>query len=129
VTARIIKHGEWEDNYDDPEHPIPSLDALDVQTIKKSGGSDLFIVVASPLRADVRSQQRLLEKISIYLKFLATPSFTNSCGKATPLNTNLIVKLHPASDPEIHALLERSKPWVASGGASLKIERIDLQEH
>jgi hypothetical protein len=41
VTAPIVKDGEWEVNYDDPSHPIPSIYALDIEAVKKTGGSDL----------------------------------------------------------------------------------------
>jgi hypothetical protein len=117
-------HGKWEDNYDDPSHPIPSLTALDVQTVKKDGGSDLSIIVASPLQADERSQRRLLDKIEIYLRFLKTPEFESSSGVATPETTSIVIRIHPDSDPVVFELIERCRSWVHSGGASLRVELI-----
>jgi hypothetical protein len=90
VTAPIFMHGKWEDNYDDPSHPIPSLTALDVQAIKKGGGSDLLIIIASPLQADERSQRRLLDKMEIYLKFLKTPEFESTLKDAPQLPTHAL---------------------------------------
>ena len=107
MSAPIVMHGKWEDDYDDPSHPIPSLTSLDIQAIKIGGGSDLVIVVASPLEADERSQRRLLSKIEIYLGFLATPEFQSTSGVATPECTSIIVQLHPASDNVIFELIER----------------------
>jgi hypothetical protein len=119
-------HGKWEDNYDDPTHPIPSVTALDVQTIKHGGGSDLAIIVASPLQSDERSQRRLLDKIEIYLKFLQTSEYQSGSGIATPENTRIVVRLHPDSDPAILDLLERCKPWVTKGQATLVVTPLEL---
>jgi hypothetical protein len=73
MAAPIIQHGKWGDNYDDPDHPIPSLTALDVHGIRKGGGSDLIVVVASPLGFDEKSQKRLLDKLDIYLRYVISP--------------------------------------------------------
>lgn len=127
MTAPIITHNEAEDTYDDPSHPIPSLTSLDIQVVKKTGGSDLVIVIASPLSADERSQRRLLDKIDIYLGFLTTPTFQESSGIADPGNTSIIIKIHPGSDNEIFELIERCKPWVQDNNASLKFELLDQQ--
>jgi hypothetical protein len=97
MTAPITMHGNWEDNYDDASHPIPSLTSLDVHAIKKGGGSDLAIIVASPLQSDERSQRRLLDKIEIYLRFLKTPEYESSCGVAAPDNTSIIIREPPAT--------------------------------
>ena len=72
MTAKIVKHGEFSDNYDDPNHPIPSITAIDINTVKTSGGSDLFVIVAAPLAFDEKSQKRVLDKIELYLTFIQT---------------------------------------------------------
>ena len=126
MAAPIVMHGKWEDNYDDPTHPIPSLNALDVQAVKFGGGSDLTIVVASPLQADERSQLRLRSKLQNYLGFLSTPEFQAASGAATPENTSIIVQIHPASHEAIFEFLDRCKPWVLSYNASLQVKLIDL---
>jgi hypothetical protein len=129
VTAPKIKHGDWEDNYDDPSHPIPSIDALDIEAVKKTGGSDLVIMIASPLSADQRSQHRLLDKSQIYLKYLKTPEFQLHSGIATPENTSIIIRIHPGSDAAILELIEKCKPWVQANAASLKLEILDQGRH
>jgi hypothetical protein len=126
MAAPIIMHRKWEDDYDDPTHPIPSLTSLDIQAVKIGGGSDLVIVVASPLQSDEKSQRRLLSKIGIYLSFLSTPEFEASSGVATPQNTSIIVQLHPASDNVIFELIDRCKPWVLSKNASLQVKILEL---
>jgi len=125
VSAPIIRHGNWEDNYDDPTHPIPSLSALDVHAIKKGGGSDLTIVIASPLRADERSQKRLLDKIDIYLRYIQSPEYERVCGTPTCENTGVIVRIHGGSATEIFELLERCKPWVAKSRATLQVSVLE----
>jgi hypothetical protein len=114
-------HGDWEDNCDDPSHPIPSLSAVDVCAVRNDGGSDLVIVIASPLSMDQRSRKRLLDKIELYLRFIRTPECEAEAGVATPENTSIIVELHPNSDPGVLDVIERSKPWVAENGATLKV--------
>ena len=106
----------------DKNHPIPNLGVIDVNTVKKGGGSDLYIVIATPLRADRRSLERLLRKIEVYLEFLNTEEFQQSSGIATTENTNIIVKIHPDSDPLAFNLLERNKQWVKNNNANLVID-------
>lgn len=125
VTAPIVKHGEWEVGYDDPSHPIPSIYVLDIEDVKKTGGSDLTIIIGSPLLADERSQRRLLDKIRIYLKYLKTEEFQSRSGIATTENTSIIIKIHSDSDAAIFELIEKCKPWVRANAASLKMEILD----
>ena len=61
--TEIIKHNEFEDTYDDPEHPIPSLTHLEVCPILKGDGAKSAIVIADPLASDDHSLNRLLDKI------------------------------------------------------------------
>ena len=126
MKAPIIMHGNWVDNYDDPTHPIPSVSALDVQGILKPGGSDMTIVVASPLQADERSQQRLLSKIELYLKYLTSAEYEKQCGTPIPSNTSIIVRIHQDSAAEIFELLERCRSWVFKNHATLKVEPMEV---
>lgn len=125
MTAEVVMHGEWEDNYDDPSHPIPALNALDIQAVKIGGGSDLVIIVASPLLSDERSQRRLLNKIENYLGFLSSPECQAKAGVATPDNTSIIVRIHPGSDEAVFELIERCKPWAIDNNARLKMELLE----
>lgn len=106
----------------DDTHPIPNLDVVDVNTVKRGGGSDLFVVVATPLSGDRRSLERLVRKIERYLEFMHTNEFRAESGSPKPENTNIIVKIPLSSDPAAFDLLERSKPWVADNGATLVID-------
>ncbi|MCK5275251.1 MAG: hypothetical protein KAR37_11425 [Alphaproteobacteria bacterium] len=122
MPAKIIKHAEFEDTYDDPDHPIPSLTVVDVHAVKKDGGGDLAIIVASPLMADEYSQTRLLDKIEGYLGFISSKENEKKSGPATPENTRIVVHIHSESDPAIFDLLERSKPWVLQNNVSLEVK-------
>lgn len=106
----------------DESHPVPNIDVVDINTVKKGGGSDLFIVVATPLQGDRRSLERLLRKVERYLEFLGTDDFHSASGIATSENTKIIVKLHPDSDPAAFELLERNKQWVANNNAMLVVD-------
>jgi hypothetical protein len=120
MAAPIIQHGDWEDNYDDPDHPIPSLTALDVHGIRKGGGSDLVVIVASPLGFDERSQKRLLDKLNIYLRYINSPEYEAQFGPPTPDTTAIEVQLHPDSDPRIVDLLSRCEPWALENRTTLR---------
>jgi len=106
----------------DQSHPIPNLDVIDINTVKKGGGSDLFIVIATPLQDDRRSLERLLRKVERYLEFIRTEGFLSESGVANPENTKIIVKLHPDSSRAAFDLLERNKQWVRNNDASLVID-------
>jgi len=110
---------------DDPEHPIPRLAVIDVHAVWKTGGSDLGLVIASPLRDDERSRQRLLRKIENYLNFVVSSEYAAEFGNPLPTNTAIVIKIHPDSDSEIVVILERLRGWVEGNGASLRVEPLD----
>ena len=128
MSAPIIEHKAEPDAQDDSTHPIPSLAVVDVMSVKKDGGADLFVVAASPLMADARSQSRLLAKLHGYLGFIASGAFRSQAGVPTPANTAIVVKLHPGSAPEIRGLLARSESWVLSHQASLRVQTLSPSE-
>jgi len=121
MPAKIIKHAEFEETYDDARHPIPSLGVIDVHAVLKGGGARLAIIIASPLAADNYSQKRFLDKLEGYLGFINGAEFRKECGVPSPENTEIKVHIHPDSDPGIFDLLERSKPWVKQNNARLEI--------
>ena len=122
--ADIIRHNKPEDTYDDPEHPIPALRHLDVCTIKKGGGADLHIIIATPLQPDDYSLNRLLDKIEGYLGHIQSQTFKDEAGEPTPENTNIVVQIHRESCREAFALLEKSVDWVKDNKASLKVREL-----
>ena len=128
MAAPIIEHELLPEHEDDPEHPIPYLGSLDVMAVKEGGGADLIIVVASPLRADERSQKRLLDKMEGYLAFISSVEFRAQAGIPTMDNTKVVVKLHPHSAPEISDLLFRCESWVQKSNASLQVEILTPSE-
>lgn len=129
MSEPIIKHESIQHPDDDPGHPIPSLAALDVVTILKGGGADLFIIVAAPLAADRRSLTRLQDKIEAYLRHIQSAEFHAEVGAPTPNSTTIKVMLHPSSSPEASELLDRSRDWVLANQATLKVEQLDLAAH
>src|SRR5690242_18225826 len=79
----------------DETHPIPNLDVVDINVVKHDGGSDLILIIASPLRDDTRSLERLLYKIERYLGFAKSAAFIAESGVATVANTRILVHIHP----------------------------------
>ena len=125
--ATVTEHEVPEDPRNDPDHPIPHLNVIDVAAYRKSGGADFTIVIASPLAADPRSQTRLLDKIQGYLGHIQSAEFQRDAGvKATPANTSITVLVHPDSATAIWDLLEKCRPWTDSQGATLLVQDLDV---
>jgi hypothetical protein len=108
----------------DDSHAIPNLGVIDVHAIKKGGGSDLVIVVASPLGADARSIFRLFRKVDGYLEAINADGYRKECGSPRPKNTSIIVRLHPRSDPAVERILKSRASWAKERCASLRVEKI-----
>jgi len=121
-----VENGSGEDELyeDDMSHPIPYVFNCDVNAVKKSGGSDLSIVIASPLGADTRSLKRLLKKIETYLLFICSDEFRAESGIPTVDNTRIIVHLHEESDPAVLQALSQCHDWVFDNNASLVVEHL-----
>jgi hypothetical protein len=109
----------------DLAHPLPDLGVIDINVVKGSGGSDLIIVVASPLAGDEYSLRRLLRKVEVYLAFLHSDEFIAESGFASPDNTRIVARLHPHCHPLAVELLEKNKQWVRNNDATLVIEPLD----
>lgn len=122
ATQRIAELPDGWDA-DDPEHPIPYLDRLDVWAVKEAGGATLAIIVATPLQDDRRSLERLMRKFDNYLGFINSAEFRERCGKPDPSNTEVEVVIHPASSTAAFALLDRCRPWVEEQHARLVVTR------
>jgi len=103
----------------DDSHPIPDISVIDVHGVKRGGGSDLAIIIATPLRADARSVFRLFRKLDGYLDEINTQEYARQCGPPTPAVTKINVRLHGGSDPVIRELLAGARDWVDKRNASL----------
>ena len=108
---------------DDPNHPIPSVANADVIASRTGGGAELVVVIASPLDADERSQQRLLAKFDSYLGFIHSDEFRQEFGAPSADQVLIRVIINPESHPAILDLLERCRPWIEENGASYEINR------
>lgn len=106
----------------DDQDPIPNLEVIDVNKVKRDGGSDLYIIIATPLEGTERALQRLLKKVENYLAFIQSEQFREESGVPTPENTRIVVKLHPESAPVARELLERNKSWVRNNDATLVVD-------
>lgn len=129
MATKMTDHPIPEDDRNDPGHPIPNLNVIDVVGYKKEGGADLCVVVASPLAADAESQTRLLDKLEGYLGYIQSGEFLDDSGApANPENTTINVLLHPDSADAVRELLCRCQQWVNQGGASLVVRNLSSEE-
>ena len=113
---------------EDLAHPIPRLDVIDVHGLLKAGGSDLVVVIASPLCADDYSQRRLLRKLANYAAFVGAADFAEQFGKPTPESTTIVVNIHVGSAPEIFRTLEAWRPNALVARASFRVELLQPGE-
>jgi len=127
--ARVLTHAEAEEVADDITHPIPALKAIDVSGTEKAGGADLFIIIATPLDFSPRSQNRLLDKIEGYLRYISSEEFMAEAAPATADDTAIMVEIHAKSDTRVFELLERCRPWVAESNAHLTVVRGKQDQH
>lgn len=114
-----------DDGKDDESHAIPSPSNLDIHAVKRGGGSDLVIIIATPLQADARSVYRLFQKIDNYLQFIAGDAYKKECGAPSKESTRIIVRAHEETDPAILELLGGVGDWVTTRNASLVVEGLD----
>lgn len=106
----------------DESHPIPDLEVIDVNGVRKDGGSDLVMIVASPLKADERSLRRLLRKIEVYLNFVQSEQFRAEAGTPAPENTRIIVKINRDSCHEAFDLLYKNRDWIHNNNVTLVVD-------
>jgi hypothetical protein len=106
-------------------HPIPSVSSLDVHAVWEDGTSHLHVVIASPLRIDDRSRERLMTKLMNYLNFVASAEFRLQHGEPSLERTWIVVDLHPDMDVRGGETLRLCEEWINSYGASLKIQYLN----
>ena len=58
----------------------------------------------------------------------ASESWRQEHGPATPESTNIIVRLHPDSDPVIAKVLASNGEWAKGRGAQLQVEMLAQNE-
>jgi len=105
----------------DENHPIPNLEVIDVFAVKKAGGTDLGITLASPLDSSPRSVFRLFRKIHAYLREIGSDGYTQQYGKASPENTVIQVNFAALAHSDIVDLLIDRTEYIAGLGARLEL--------
>jgi hypothetical protein len=96
-----------------------------MHAVKRGGGSDLVIVISTPLQTDARSIYRLFQKIDNDLQFIAGDAYKKECGAPSKESTRIVVRVHAETDPAILERLGSVGDWVASRNASLVVEMLD----
>ncbi|WP_158290194.1 hypothetical protein [Ramlibacter sp. WS9] len=113
---------------EEPGHPIPHLGVVDVHAVRKGGGSDLNVVIATPLQGDEHSRQRLTRKIENYLRAINSNGYSAQFGQPTPKNTAIVVHIHPRSDPKIFKLLEKLRSRVGAAKVAFEIKPLEVNQ-
>jgi len=101
---------------EDESHPIPSVDTLDVVGKFHAGGAKLVIVCGGPLEPDMRTQQRLLQKITNYQNFCLSDEFEQEFGQGPKI---IDIRLAEPPHEVIELLLNECRPFLEQNGVSL----------
>jgi hypothetical protein len=104
----------------DPTHPIPQVDTLDIVAKLRDGGANLVIVVSLKIGPDMRSQQRLQQKINNYRGFILSPEFEAEFGRRKQGFTIIRVALSHGAHPVIIALLENCRSALEKDGIAVQ---------
>ncbi|WP_292064979.1 hypothetical protein [Brevundimonas sp. UBA7664] len=97
---------------DDPTHPIPRIFVLDIHAKAADGAGQLELVIASPLRNDRRSKERLLRKLDVYLDFIHSEAWRDEHGPPARPTARINVLINRDSDSEMLELVESCRMWV-----------------
>jgi len=106
----------------DETHPIPNLGVIDVHAVRKTGGSTMAVIIATPLGAEPRSIFRLFRKLTGHLDYKDTDEYREQCGAGT---TDIEINIHRESDPAVFELLTALPDFVERRGASLVVKDLE----
>jgi len=101
---------------DDETHPIPFVGNLDA-VLTSSAGVRLGIVIASPLKSDDTSQQRLVRKLENYVREFTVRREQWVAEKREPMQAWLYIYVHPESDAQIFQLIQDHQRWIESNSS------------
>jgi uncharacterized protein YtpQ (UPF0354 family) len=122
----FVRRGGWFYPLDlerrDESHPIPDLDVLDVHALLKTGGSEMALIIATPMDADPRSVFRLFQKLSGYLQFVDTGEYRTQAGDG---DTRVEVNIHPGSDAAVFELLATIPQFIEKPGVKFAVKCIE----
>jgi hypothetical protein len=106
----------------DDTHPIPNLGVIDVHAVRKTGGSTMAVIIATPLSAEPRSIFRLFRKLTGHLDYKDTDEYREQCGTG---NTDIEVNIHKESDAAVFELLAALPDFVEQRGARLVVKDLE----
>jgi hypothetical protein len=108
---------------DDESHPIPFVGNLDT-VVTSNVGVRLGVVIASPLRNDERSKQRLTQKLEGYVREFAVRRDQWLAENPEPMKAWLYVSIHPESDAEIFQLISQYRPWIEDNSIAVVMSKL-----
>ena len=100
----------------------PNLGVIDVHAVRKTGGSTMAVIIATPLSAEPRSIFRLFRKLTGHLDYKDTDEYREQCGTG---NTDIEVNIHKESDAAVFELLAALPDFVEQGGARLVVKDLE----
>lgn len=119
----VRRNGRFEDLdplIEDPDHPIPRLDVVDV-SVESDKCERTAIIIASPLDAGPRSVYRLFRKLEGYLRHLGCDGTQAKQALPEDEKPQIQVNIHPRSHPDVLEVLNSIHDYVSKRGALLKI--------
>ena len=107
------------------DHPIPieSLENIDLITLKNDKSVDLVILSVGYLDDSEYTQNRILDKIKNYVKFINHQDFEKEFGKPSAQKTAIVLKYDVDPHPAIFQLIDSIKDQINSYNSSILIEK------
>jgi hypothetical protein len=103
------------------EHPIPRIDTFDT-VLTTDRGANLGIVIATPLRDDKCSKERLRRKMEMYLSYFQSPEYRDRCGYPLPDRSRIYVSIPAGSDASMLQLVHHYMSQMLSNGITPVLE-------
>lgn len=108
---------------EDPSHPIPRLDTLDVH-LSTDQGAYVGIVVASPLRDDNMSRARLQQKVEVSVSYFQSAEYREKYGLPCREHSRLWINVHCDSDATMLQLIEYYRAQIEANGMTAVVKLI-----
>lgn len=98
--------------------PLIHLHQIDVWLRRADGGLDLFIATASQLDGSEETQNRLLDKIEVYLDYVESEDFISRHSDVSRESVRIVLLCVSEPHPFVQELFKRIEPWVSKYGVS-----------
>lgn len=103
-------------------HPIQSLDSIDVLGRRKGGGADLVIIVSSFLDDTPEHEYLLRQKIQNYVDTILSDEFQSDFGSIDETPYTILLKCTTEPHPNMTSLIQAIAQYLSEYQINLIVE-------